>query len=76
MRGSPQKEQVKTQREVLEQDNIFEVELQVESDLEGGLDIENDCLHGFLKFLQVPSYQIEESSLCDPDMTIELLMQI
>ena len=50
--------------------------MQVESDLEGGLDIENDCLHGYLRFLQVPSYQIEESSLCDPDMTIELLMQI
>jgi hypothetical protein len=51
MKGSPQKEQVRTQREVIEQDNIFEIELQVESDLEGGLDIENDCLHGFLRFL-------------------------
>ena len=50
--GSPQKDQVsRTQREVIEQDNIFEVEMHVESDLEGGLDIENDCIHGYLSFL-------------------------
>jgi len=47
--------------------------MHVESDLEGGLDIEHDCLHGHLVFLQVPSYQVPDSSLCDQDMTIELM---
>lgn len=50
--------------------------MQVESDLEGGIDIENDCIHGYLMFLQVPSYQQPDSSLCDQDMTIELMNQI
>jgi len=50
--------------------------MQVESDLEGGIDIENDCVHGFLTFIQVPSYQVPDSSLCDSDMTKELLLQI
>ena len=55
---------MKTQREVLHQDNIFEIEMQVESDVEGGIDIETDCIYGYLLFLQVPSYQVE-SSLSD-----------
>ena len=65
-----------TEKEVLHQDNIFELELHVESDIEGGLDIDQDCLHGHITFLQVPSYQVEDSSLQDRDMTIELLQQI
>lgn len=60
------------QKEELEQDNIFEIEMQVESDVEGGIDIDNDCIYGHLLFLQIPSYQ-QESSLCDQDMTIELI---
>ena len=40
----------------MEQDNIFEIEMQVDTDMEGGIDIENDCIHGYLNFLQVPSY--------------------
>ena len=62
-------------KEVIEQSNIFEIEMQVESDVEGGIDIENDCIYGYLQFIQCPSYYIE-SSLCDPDMTTELLMEI
>ena len=77
--GSPQQKKnpadQKTLREIVEQDNILEIEMQVESDVEGGIDIDNDCIHGHLKFVQVPSYQ-QESSLCDKDMTIELIQQI
>ena len=47
--------------------------MQVESDAEGGIDIENDCIHGYLMFLQMPSYQIEDTSLCDSEMTRELI---
>lgn len=50
--------------------------MQVDSDVEGGIDISNECIHGFLTFIQVPSYQVEESSLCDPEMTRELMMEI
>ena len=46
--------------------------MQVESDVEGGIDIDNECIYGHLQFIQVPSYQ-QESSLCDQDMTIELM---
>jgi len=46
--------------------------MQVESDVEGGIDIENECIHGFLKFLQMPSYMVE-NSLSDIDMTMELI---
>ena len=60
---------MKTQKEVLSQDNIFEIEMQVQSDVEGGIDIKNDCIHGFLLFIQMPSYQIEDTSLCDSEMT-------
>ena len=49
--------------------------MQVESDIEGGIDIQNDCIYGYLKFLQVPSYQVE-NSLNDKDMTIELMQEI
>lgn len=75
--GGPakQKQEIRMQREVLEQDNIFEIEMQVESDVEGGIDIDNECIYGHLRFIQVPSYQ-QESSLCDQDMTIELMQQI
>ena len=69
------KPEVRMQREVLEQDNIFEIEMQVESDVEGGIDIDNECIYGHLQFIQVPSYQ-QESSLCDQDMTKELMQQI
>ena len=75
---SPQKKQapeIQTRQEILEQDNIFEIEMQVESDVEGGIDIDNECIYGHLKFIQVPSYQ-QESSLCDQEMTIELMQQI
>ena len=41
----------RTQREVIEQDNIFEIEMTVESDIEGGIDIENECIYGYLMFL-------------------------
>ena len=37
-----------TQKEVLHQDNIFEIEMKIESDVEGGIDIEHDCIHGHL----------------------------
>ena len=47
----------------------------MDSDVEGGIDIESECILGHLIFLQVPSYQVE-SSLSDQDMTIELLQQI
>lgn len=70
-----QKTEMRMQREVLEQDNIFEIEMQVESDVEGGIDIDNECIYGHLKFIQVPSYQ-QESSMCDQDMTKELMQQI
>ena len=50
------KQEVRMQREVLEQDNIFEIEMQVESDVEGGIDIDNECIYGHLQFIQVPSY--------------------
>jgi hypothetical protein len=63
-------------KEVLHQDNIFEIEMKIESDIEGGLDIEHDCIYGYLKFLQMPSYQVEDSSLCDSEMTLELMHQI
>lgn len=75
---SPQKKQVpevQTRQEILEQDNIFEIEMQVESDVEGGIDIDNECIYGHLNFIQVPSYQ-QESSMCDQEMTIELMQQI
>lgn len=41
----------KAVREVLHQDNIFEIEMQIESDVEGGIDIQQDYLHGYLLFL-------------------------
>jgi len=63
-------------KEVIHQDNIFEIEVKVLSDIEGGLDIEHDCIYGYLRFLQVPSYQVADSSLCDSEMTIELMSQI
>ena len=46
--------------------------MQVESDVEGGIDIDNECIYGHLNFIQVPSYQ-QESSMCDQEMTIELM---
>ena len=48
--------EVRTVREVLHQDNIFEIEMQINSDVEGGIDIDSECIHGHLVFLQVPSY--------------------
>ena len=75
---SPQKKpqtELKTQQEILEQDNIFEIEMQVESDVEGGIDIDNECIYGHLLFIQVPSYQ-QESSMCDQEMTKDLMQQI
>lgn len=66
----------RTEKETLHQDNIFEVEMQVDSDVEGGIDLEQDCIHGFLKFLQVPSYQVPDSSLSDQEMTRQLMMEI
>ena len=50
--------------------------MQVDSDVEGGIDVENECIHGYLMFLQVPSYQMPDSSLCDQDMTTDLIKQI
>ena len=47
--------------------------MQVESDCEGGIDIRNDCIHGFLLFIQMPSYQIEDTSICDQELTKELI---
>jgi hypothetical protein len=41
----------KSIKEVIEQDNIFEIEMQVDSDVEGGIDIENECIYGYLLFL-------------------------
>ena len=72
--GGPakQRQEVRMQREVLEQDNIFEIEMQVESDVEGGVDIDNECIYGHLQFIQVPSYQ-QESSMCDQEMTMDLM---
>ena len=60
-------------KEVIHQDNIFEIEIKIDSDIEGGLDIDHDCIYGHLKFLQVPSYQVPDSSLCDSEMTLELM---
>lgn len=37
--GTPEKKGPITVREVVEQDNLFEIEMQVDSDLEGGIDI-------------------------------------
>ena len=45
-------------KEYLHQDNIFEIEVQVDNDVEGGIDTHNDCIYGKLVFLQVPSYQV------------------
>jgi hypothetical protein len=50
--------------------------MQVDSDIEGGIDLEQDCIYGFLKFLQVPSYQVPDSSLSDQEMTRQLMMEI
>ena len=50
--------------------------MQVESDAEGGIDIENDCIYGYLLFLQMPSYQIEDTSICDSEMTRNLIWEI
>ena len=63
-------------KEVIHQDNIFEIDMRIESDIEGGLDIDHDCIHGHLRFLQIPSYQVPDSSLCDSDMTLELMQQM
>ena len=41
----------KSIKEVFSQDNIFEIEMNVDSDVEGGIDIENDCIYGNLLFL-------------------------
>ena len=51
--GGPakQKQEIRMQKEVLEQDNIFEIEMQVESDVEGGIDIDNECIYGHLRFI-------------------------
>ena len=46
--GAKQQQNTRTVKEVLEQSNIFEIEMQVESDVEGGIDIENDCIYGYL----------------------------
>lgn len=46
-----QQMETKTEKEVLQQDNIFEVEMHINSDVEGGVDIEHDCIDGFLLFL-------------------------
>ena len=54
--GTPEKKGPTIVREVVEQDNLFEIEMQVDTDIEGGIDIQNDCIHGHLMFLQVPSY--------------------
>lgn len=71
-----EKKEPKINKEIIHQDNIFEIEMKIESDIEGGLDIDHDCIHGHLKFLQVPSYQVPDSSLCDSEMTLELMTQI
>jgi hypothetical protein len=38
-------------KEVLEQDNVFEIDMQLNSDVEGGIDIDHECIHGHLKFI-------------------------
>ena len=58
------KPEVKSVKEIVHQDNIFEIEMQIDNDVEGGIDIQSECIHGHLVFLQVPSYQVE-SSLSD-----------
>lgn len=37
--GTPEKKGPTTVREVVEQDNLFEIEMQVDTDIEGGIDI-------------------------------------
>ena len=49
--GQGQQIKPKSIKEVIEQDNIFEIEMQIESDVEGGIDIENECIYGYLLFL-------------------------
>lgn len=49
--GGQQAIKPKSIKEVIEQDNIFEIEMQVDSDVEGGIDIENECIFGYLLFL-------------------------
>ena len=46
-----QEAEVRTVKEVVHQDNIFEVEMHIESDIEGGIDINHDCIFGHLLFL-------------------------
>ena len=42
---------VRTMKEIVHQDNIFEIEMHIESDIEGGIDINHDCIYGHLLFL-------------------------
>lgn len=70
-----EEKQVNIKKEIETQDNIVEIEINIESDVDGGIDIDRESMHGHLIFMQVPSYQVE-SSLSDVDMTKELLQRI
>ena len=43
-------------KEVETQDNIVEIEINIESDVDGGIDIDRENINGHLVFMQVPSY--------------------
>ena len=73
--GENLEEHKKVVTEVQTQDNIVEIELNIDSDVDGGINIDRDRITGHLNFIQVPSYQVE-SSLSDVDMTKELLQRI
>lgn len=53
-----EEKQVNIKKETETQDNIVEIEINIESDVDGGIDIDRESMHGHLIFMQVPSYQV------------------
>ena len=51
-----EEKQVNIKKETETQDNIVEIEINIESDVDGGIDIDRESMHGHLIFMQVPSY--------------------
>lgn len=43
-------------KETETQDNIVEIEINIESDVDGGIDIDRESINGHLVFMQIPSY--------------------
>ena len=59
--GENEEKQVNIKKETETQDNIVEIEINIESDVDGGIDIDRENLSGHLIFMQVPSYQVQSS---------------